>query len=126
MARRAAGVLPWRTQTRRWLLWPVRAVRATAFSSTAAILDTGRMTRKKNPAAVRLGKLRAQKGPDLRKIGRMGGLERARRLAEAGEAPFGKGGQSKGGKVRAAKLGQEQRVEIARKAAEARRGKGGR
>jgi hypothetical protein len=36
------------------------------------------MAKKKNPAAVALGKLRAKKGPSLKKIGALGGKAKAK------------------------------------------------
>lgn len=80
------------------------------------------MTRRKNRAAVALGKLRAQKGPDLAETGRKGGLKRAEVFRAAGLPAFVDGAQQKGGKkggaARAAALTREQRSEIARKASQ--------
>ena len=74
---------------------------------------------RKNPAAVSLGKLRAQKGPSMAETGKLGGMARARNLEEA-QGALASEIASKGGKARSAKLTRDQRAAIARKAAAAR------
>lgn len=74
---------------------------------------------KKNPAAVKLGKLRALKGPSMTETGKLGGIARAKNLAEE-RAEGASEIARKGGKARAAKLSREQRAAIARKASLAR------
>lgn len=73
---------------------------------------------RKNPAAVRLGKLRAEKGPSLAETGKLGGIARAKNLQKAQD--LASDIASKGGQARSAKLTREQRADIARKAAAAR------
>ena len=68
------------------------------------------MARKKNPAAVALGKLGAKQGGKAR-MASLSALERSQ---------FARQGGKVGGKARAAKLTKEQRSEIARKAVMAR------
>jgi hypothetical protein len=75
---------------------------------------------RKNPAAVALGKLRAQKGPPLSEAGRLGGAARAENLSASELAAIAKKAGLKGGSARAKKLSPERRSEIAKKAAEAR------
>jgi hypothetical protein len=81
------------------------------------------MKPRKNRAAVALGKLRAQKGPDLAETGRQGGLRRAERLRASGKPAFVEGAQVlgglAGGAARAAALSPEERKAIAAKAARA-------
>lgn len=82
------------------------------------------MKPRKNQAAVALGKLRAQKGPDLAETGRKGGLRRAEKFREAGKPAFVDGAQVQGGlaggAARAAALTPEERKAIAAKGARAR------
>jgi hypothetical protein len=80
------------------------------------------LAKKKNPAAVALGKLRARKvsAERQREIASMGGRARAEAISEEElNRIVTKAGKS-GGKARAAKLTKEQRSETARKAAVAR------
>lgn len=80
-------------------------------------------TKKRNPAAVALGKLRAKSGPDMAATGRLGGLAKAANMSKDEKAAFAamasQGGKA-GGAARATKLTPEQRREIAAKAAAAR------
>ena len=71
---------------------------------------------KKNPAAVQLGKLRSQKGPSLKDVGRLGGIARKKALPKAERQESAR----KAGKRSAATLTPEDRSERARKAASAR------
>jgi hypothetical protein len=84
------------------------------------------MAKKKNPAAVALGKLRARKVSVERQkeIASMGGRARAEAISDEDLNRIVTKAGKAGGKARAAKLTKEQRSEIARKAAAARWGKG--
>ncbi len=66
--------------------------------------------RKKNPAAVALGRLGWK----------LGGLAKMSKMSPEERAEFASKGGKVGGKARAAKLTKKQRSEIARKAAETR------
>ncbi len=83
------------------------------------------MARKKNSAAVSLGKLRARKVARGRRseIASMGGRARAESISQEDLHRIVTKAGISGGKARAAKLTQEQRSDIARKAAAARWGK---
>jgi len=83
------------------------------------------MTKKKHPAAVALGKLRAEKLSQerIREISSLGGNARARTLSEEEASAIGRMAGKVGGRARAAKLSSKRRSEIARQAAAARWGK---
>lgn len=68
------------------------------------------MTKKKNPAAVALGKLG----------GKVGGKARMKTMSPEQRAEFASKGGVVGGRARAEKLSSKRRSEIARKAAAAR------
>jgi hypothetical protein len=75
--------------------------------------------RKKNPAAVALGKLRAETmtSEAYAELGRIGGQKRATELSRQERKVIA----AQGGKARAEKLTAEQRSEVARKAWATRR-----
>lgn len=77
------------------------------------------MKARKNPAAVALGKLRAEKGPSLSKIGSKGGKKAMQIRGKKGRREFAKQGGLAGGAARAAALSPEERKAIAAKAARA-------
>lgn len=78
------------------------------------------MPEPKNRAAVELGKLRAQKGPSLNEVGRLGGKARAKKLSARERRDIASLAGSAGGPARAKKLSAKRRAEIARAAARAR------
>ena len=77
------------------------------------------MNKRKNPAAVQLGKLRTKKGPPLDEIGRLGGERRAESLSKRELENSAR----RAGKASAQKLSAEQRRQRAKMAAQARWGK---
>ncbi len=93
--------------------------KATGFFAN---IYTVHVARKKNRAAVLLGKLRsARLSPERRKeIARKGGLARADQLPDEEIARIARNAGRVGGKARAEKLSAEERSAIARKAVAAR------
>ena len=81
------------------------------------------MARKKNVAAVALGKLRRKRGMPLDEVGSLGGKARAKNLSEAARKAIASTGGKVGGAARAKALTKAERSEIAKKAAAARWGK---
>ena len=77
------------------------------------------MAKKKNPAAVELGKLRTKKGPSLAAIGSLGGRRRAENLSKMERENSAR----TAGEASAKKMSPVERRERAQKAAAARWGK---